>query len=60
MKNEKMYLIHRWCAFKNTNLQLSISADRRWRQEKLYKQMTDTCIDEVKINFLPKFKLRFR
>ncbi|CAD6193937.1 unnamed protein product [Caenorhabditis auriculariae] len=26
---------------------VSISADRRWRQEKLYKQMTDTCIDEV-------------
>ncbi|CAB3405456.1 unnamed protein product [Caenorhabditis bovis] len=26
---------------------ISISADRRWRQEKLYKQMTDCCIDEV-------------
>ncbi|WKX97380.1 hypothetical protein Q1695_013213 [Nippostrongylus brasiliensis] len=25
----------------------SISPDRRWRQEKLYKHMTDTCIDEV-------------
>ncbi|KAJ1357775.1 Nuclear hormone receptor member nhr-19 [Parelaphostrongylus tenuis] len=25
----------------------SISPDRRWRQEKLYKNMTDTCIDEV-------------
>ncbi|KJH52067.1 Ligand-binding domain of nuclear hormone receptor [Dictyocaulus viviparus] len=25
----------------------AISPDRRWRQEKLYKQMTDTCIDEV-------------
>ncbi|CAI2326311.1 unnamed protein product [Caenorhabditis sp. 36 PRJEB53466] len=26
---------------------ISVSADRRWRQEKLYKQMTDCCIDEV-------------
>ncbi|KAK5968069.1 hypothetical protein GCK32_018214, partial [Trichostrongylus colubriformis] len=26
----------------------SISPDRRWRQEKLYKHMTDTCIDEVR------------
>ncbi|VDM65280.1 unnamed protein product [Strongylus vulgaris] len=25
----------------------TISPDRRWRQEKLYKNMTDTCIDEV-------------
>ncbi|RCN31978.1 Ligand-binding domain of nuclear hormone receptor, partial [Ancylostoma caninum] len=25
----------------------TISPDRRWRQEKLYKHMTDTCIDEV-------------
>ncbi|VDM39280.1 unnamed protein product [Toxocara canis] len=25
----------------------SITEDRRWRQEKLYKQMTDSCIDEV-------------
>ncbi|TKR93589.1 hypothetical protein L596_008012 [Steinernema carpocapsae] len=25
----------------------SISEDRKWRQEKLYKQMTDRCIDEV-------------
>ncbi|KAK6737568.1 hypothetical protein RB195_019961 [Necator americanus] len=25
----------------------SITPDRRWRQEKLYKHMTDTCIDEV-------------
>lgn len=25
----------------------SISPDRRWRQEKLYQHMTDTCIDEV-------------
>lgn len=25
----------------------SITADRKWRQEKLYKQMTDSCIDEV-------------
>lgn len=24
-----------------------ISEDRKWRQEKLYKQMTDRCIDEV-------------
>lgn len=28
---------------------ISVSADRRWRQEKLYKQMTDCCIDEVAI-----------
>lgn len=27
----------------------SIPADRKWRQEKLYKQMTDICIDEVAI-----------
>jgi len=27
--------------------QVSISEDRKWRQEKLYKQMTDSCIDEV-------------
>ncbi|CAI4232735.1 unnamed protein product [Auanema sp. JU1783] len=26
---------------------ISISADRKWRQEKLYKQMTDSCIDGV-------------
>ncbi|VDN23823.1 unnamed protein product [Gongylonema pulchrum] len=25
----------------------SIPADRKWRQEKLYKQMTNICIDEV-------------
>uniref|UniRef100_A0A915PNP9 NR LBD domain-containing protein n=1 Tax=Setaria digitata TaxID=48799 RepID=A0A915PNP9_9BILA len=25
----------------------SIPTDRKWRQEKLYKQMTDICIDEV-------------
>lgn len=25
----------------------SITAERKWRQEKLYKQMTDACIDEV-------------
>ncbi|EFO23957.1 hypothetical protein LOAG_04530 [Loa loa] len=27
----------------------SIPADRKWRQEKLYKQMTDICIDEVAV-----------
>ncbi|VDN42963.1 unnamed protein product [Gongylonema pulchrum] len=26
----------------------SIPADRKWRQEKLYKQMTNICIDEAK------------
>lgn len=30
---------------------LSLTADRRWRQEKLYKQMTDVCIDEVATPF---------
>lgn len=24
-----------------------VTEDRKWRQEKLYKQMTDRCIDEV-------------
>ncbi|CAI5442848.1 unnamed protein product [Caenorhabditis angaria] len=28
---------------------ISVTADRLWRQEKLYKQMTDSCIDEVAI-----------
>uniref|UniRef100_A0A0N5CQ71 Nuclear receptor n=1 Tax=Thelazia callipaeda TaxID=103827 RepID=A0A0N5CQ71_THECL len=31
------------------DLKESIPADRKWRQEKLYKQMTDICIDEVAI-----------
>ncbi|VIO93171.1 Nuclear hormone receptor family member nhr-19, putative [Brugia malayi] len=34
----------------------SIPADRKWRQEKLYKQMTDICIDEVAVP-LRKLKL---
>ncbi|KHJ85561.1 zinc finger, C4 type, partial [Oesophagostomum dentatum] len=29
----------------------TISPDRRWRQEKLYKNMTATCIDEVILDF---------
>ncbi|CEF70883.1 Nuclear hormone receptor, ligand-binding, core domain and Zinc finger, nuclear hormone receptor-type domain and Steroid hormone receptor family and Nuclear hormone receptor, ligand-binding domain and Zinc finger, NHR/GATA-type domain-containing protein [Strongyloides ratti] len=31
----------------NNNLIYNCTEDRRWRQEKLYKQMTERCIDEV-------------
>uniref|UniRef100_A0A914RF54 NR LBD domain-containing protein n=1 Tax=Parascaris equorum TaxID=6256 RepID=A0A914RF54_PAREQ len=35
------------CMPRNVNELPQETKDRRWRQEKLYKQMTDSCIDEV-------------
>uniref|UniRef100_A0A0N5A3L9 Nuclear receptor domain-containing protein n=1 Tax=Parastrongyloides trichosuri TaxID=131310 RepID=A0A0N5A3L9_PARTI len=35
------------CSSNNNNYVDSCSEDRKWRQEKLYKPMTERCIDEV-------------
>lgn len=32
------------------SFQCKVSADRKWRQEKLYQQMTEVSIDEVSIS----------